>query len=62
MTLKNEDNGVELQVTPTPPATTPSRELAQQSPVRVTSTSSADTKPAQPQPARRLDGDSLAVG
>lgn len=61
MALKNEDSGVELQVNPTP-ATTPSRELAQQSPVRVTSTNSADTKPAKPQPARRLDGDSLAVG
>lgn len=60
MALKNEDSGVELQVTPTPPATTPSRELAQQSPVRVTSTEG--NKPAQPQTTRRLDGDSLAVG
>lgn len=59
MALKNEDSGVELQVTPTP-ATTPSRELAQQSPVRVTSTEG--NKPAQPQTTRRLDGDSLAVG
>lgn len=60
MTLKNEDSGVELQVTPTPPAKTPSRALAQQSPVRVTSTKG--NKPAQTQTTQRLDGDSLAVG